>query len=103
MISHHVRKYVSFKCHSCQGKAQLTEVDGRLDRVECLVCNIWLDTDTANAMYQTLIKQRIIQEGRNFNRRLLRDRGMRNVPLTKVDNEFSDPEWPFILVIEGDA
>ena len=47
--------------------------------------------------------RRHVQEARNISRKLLRDRGMGRIPLTQVDNEFSDPEWPFTLVIEGDA
>ena len=103
MATHDIRKKISFKCHTCQSKAQCMEVDGQLNSVECLACNIRLDTDTTNIMYQTLIKEYAIQEGRNISRGLLRKRGMGRIPLTKVDNELFNPKWPFILVIEGDA
>ena len=103
MISHELRKYVSFKCHSCQGEAQVTVADERIERVDCLACVVMVELHDATLMYDTLIKRYSLQEARNISRRLLRDRGMGRILLTKVDDEFSDPEWPFILVIEGDA
>lgn len=103
MTSYKIRKHISFKCQFCQRRAQSTEVNGQLDRVECLTCNTRLDSDTTQIMYQSLIRQYVIQEGRNANRRFLRDRGVARIPLTQVSNEFYDPQWPFILVIEGDA
>ena len=75
MISHELRKYVSFKCHSCQGEAQVTVADERIERVDCLACVVMVELHDATLMYDTLIKRYSLQEARNISRRLLRDRG----------------------------
>ena len=101
--THEFRKHETFKCRICKGKAQMLEVDGRLDSVRCLTCNVSVKAPDARLMYETLRERYVIQEGRNFNRRLMNKRGMGRVPLTKVDNEFSDPKWPFILVAKDEG
>ena len=100
--SHEFRKQVTFKCRACKGDAQMLEVDGRFDSMRCLTCNVSVESPDARLMYETLSQQYRIQEGRNIMRRRVNKSGMGHVPLTKVDNKFSDPKWPFILVLEDE-
>ena len=76
MSTFDLRKQVSFKCCACQGRAQVTVDNGRVNGVECVDCKVSVDSDAANLMYETLIKQHIVQEGRNFSRRLIMESGL---------------------------
>ena len=97
------RKYdVSFECLACKDKAQMVEIDGRLDHVYCTPCGVLVDSPDAILMYQTLIERHRLQVGRNISRRIVSKSGMGRVPSSKIDNEFSDSRWPFILKIKDD-
>ena len=94
-----VTKGISFKCRACEGPAKIVYDDGSIQRVFCPpVALLLMGAERAGEMYRTLILPNLKEEGRNFFRRMLRKRGMGRVPLRKVDNESSDPRWPFILV-----
>ena len=103
MTDYTLLKRISFKCSHCQNTAKIVESDGRIETVECLPCGIALNGEDARLMYNELIVKYRNQEGRNIMRREIRKMGMSRVPLTQVDDEFSDTRWPFILVIKGDA
>lgn len=95
-----VTKRVSFKCRACESAAKIVEVDGSVDRVFCPACGASVDGADARSMYHELSLYYLRQEGSNVIRRELRKRRMSRVPLRKVDNEFSDPQWPFVLMLD---
>ena len=105
MDTHELRKHVSFKCGNCESAAKVVtgDEDGRMKSVFCPSCDTSLEGENAGLMYDELIKRYRFQEARNISRRIINKRGVGRVPLTKVDNEFSDPKWPFILKIEADV
>ena len=103
MFEPKIRKNISFKCRRCDRTPQVIEINGSTHKIECISCGIHLVGEDFDRMRRELLIEYRDQVGRNFNRRLINERRMGRVPLTKVDNEFSDPHWPFILVIEGDA
>ena len=80
----------------------LMEDDGTISRVFCPSCDNAVDAPDAAVMYETLRKCYVVQQGRNIVRRELRGRGMGNLPVTGVDNEFSDPRWPFIMMLQDE-
>lgn len=93
-------KRISFKCGTCQVQAKIT-VDDDLEilGVDCFSCGTSVGAEESRLMYDTLLREYREEEGRNFVRRLLNERGMARVPLAKVGNEFRDPRWPFILTV----
>ena len=102
-MTHEVREEVTFKCRACERVAQMLEVNGGLDSVRCLPCNVSVKAPDARLMYESLSEQYRIQVGRNLMRRHVNKGRVGRVPLTKVDNEFSDPKWPFILVLKDEG
>ena len=71
--------------------------------MRCLTCNVSVESPDARLMYETLRARYAAQTGRDILRRRVNKSGMGRVPLTKVDNEVSDPKWPFILVLEDET
>ena len=96
-------KRESFKCRACEGAAKIVVVDEGVDRVFCPACGASVDGDDARSMHHELRLRYIEQEGSNVMRRDLRKRGMGRAPLRKVDNEFSDPRWPFVMMLDDDG
>ena len=90
----------SFRCRACQKPAKMIvdDVDVRIERVFCTVCDASVEWTDAQTMYDELIKRFVEQKARQVSREILRNSGTR-VPLSNVDDEFSDPAYPFILVI----
>ncbi len=73
-----------------------------LTRVSCLTCNVDVAGSEAQVMYEELRSRFVEQLARQVSRERLRKSGF-NVPLTKVDDEFSDPAYPFVLSFKTDA
>ena len=95
-MEHRVTIGATFRCDVCQEPAKIV-VDNpytRVERVFCPSCGNAVEGDAADLMYDTLIKRRGVQMGRNLNR------GTLGVSLADVDYEFSDPAWRFVLVID---
>ena len=96
-------KHVSFKCRDCEGAAKIVEVDDGIDRVFCPSCGSTVDGEDARSMYHELRLRYVRQESSNVLRRELRKRRVGSVPLRKVGNEFADPRWPFILMLNDNG
>ena len=94
------RLSLKFRCRRCQNLADMIEVDGALGYVRCVPCGIV--EHRGQMMYHALLLQRQKETARNLVTRQLRAAGIRR-PLSHVGNEFSDPRWPFILVVEHDT
>ena len=98
MVTYKIRKRESFKCCKCHRTANSIERDGGIENITCPSCGVFVSGDDATLMHTDLSKGLRIQEGRNLGRRLVNESGMGRVPPSKVDNEFSNSDWPFILV-----
>lgn len=93
-----------FLCGTCKHPAQMTgdEIDGEttLERVACLTCGTALDGDDLETMYLTLVMRYRDQMGSQISGLFLREHGFPNAPVGRIDDEFSDPRWPFVLKVE---
>ena len=95
-------KITSFRCGTCEREAEVAALDGELQSVSCEPCGVRLDGADAREMHRELSRQYAIQKARNLSRRVIAERGMGSAPLNQVGDTFSDPAWPFILVLESD-
>lgn len=98
-----VKKQMSFRCRNCHNNARIAMVDDEMERVECSVCGNSVEGENARIMYRTLAQRLAAQEGRNVARRIIRESKLGNIMSSPVASEFSDPRWPFILIVKGDA
>ena len=93
-----------FLCGSCKQPAQMIgdEIAGEttLDRVVCLTCGTAVDGDDVGEMSTTLIVRYRDQMARQRSRLLIREYGFPEAPVSSVDDELSDPRWPFVLKAE---
>ena len=94
------RVSVQFRCRRCQNLADMIEVDGALGYVRCVPCGIV--ERRGQMMYHQLIVKYRDQVARNLLAAQLRRAGIRR-PIHPVNNEISDPRWPFILIAEQDT
>ena len=104
MRTYEFGKNVSFKCGNCKDPAKVAVgEDGGIESVFCPSCGTTVDAEDAGPMYLELFRQYSIQEARNLSRRAINKTRIGRVPLTKVGNEFTDPRWPFILILKDHA
>ena len=99
MADYEFTKAKTFQCSNCESAAKIVVGDSGIESVFCPSCGTSVDGETARLMHDELFNQYVIQEGRNIMRREVNKTGIGRVPLTKVDNEFSDSRWPFTLIL----
>ena len=96
------RLAISFRCDACDGRAKIVVDDNRVERVFCPACSATVAGDDARLMYTTLRDRRIEQAARRHMRGIINESSLGRVPLTKVEKEFRDARWPFVLEVEVD-
>ena len=101
--STHGKVGISFRCGVCEKPAKIVvdDVDMRVELVFCPSCGDLLEGPLAHIMCETFIKRYAEQKARQFPRKSIRGRFGR-LPITDVDNEFTDPTYPFVMVANDD-
>ena len=96
-----IQKTVSFRCGDCSGPAKITVDDEEprtIMRVFCPACDSEVEGEEAQQMYVHPFGKTVIQEGSNIARQKINESGLGRIPLEGADTEFSDEQWPFVLV-----
>ena len=93
-----------FRCSVCKQRAEMVDDTdtNKLTRVSCLTCNVEVTGADAQVMYEELRSRFVEQTARQVSRESLRESGLR-VPLSKVDDEFGDSAYPFVLTLKTDT